>query len=265
MKDFVIPDYVSPITAYRVWQLDSLGLKSLNNAQWFPGQPFEAKCAVTEQQRARLAATGDSFCEPCEIPGDNCTCGVYAAKSLEHLIEIGYNRYGILGKISLWGKVSIHKLGYRAQFAYPQELTIPVNFIPPSAEQMESRIATLTAYSVDISILTSELVTLPLWTRAAGYGVEATDYLVARTKGGAMLSRTLKVGDRVSIPKHGIGIVDEITAGHCHVQLWGNSVTTVEEKQIKWDETNYRWEASGSVYIRPVTRLVNRCRTGSSA
>ena len=39
-----IPDYISPIVGYRVWQWNATGLKSLNGEPWLPGRPLAAGC-----------------------------------------------------------------------------------------------------------------------------------------------------------------------------------------------------------------------------
>jgi hypothetical protein len=109
----VIPDYISPIVAYRVWDWDATGLKSLNGERWFPGRALTAKCPTTDH----------------EPPADGCSCGVYSAKNhqhLQHIIDCNVE-YAVHGEVYLWGKVVEHKLGWRAQFAYPKSLvpTVP--------------------------------------------------------------------------------------------------------------------------------------------
>ena len=71
-----IPDHISPIFAYRVWQWDSLGLKSLNNEHWFPGCALEANTSRCRKEHA--------------APKEGCTCGVYAAQDFGHLQRTGY-------------------------------------------------------------------------------------------------------------------------------------------------------------------------------
>src|SRR5208337_4563567 len=87
-----VPDYISPIIGYRVWRWDAAGLKSLNGKLWSPGKPLAAACRVSTfgtVVRHAEAAHG-----PHAAPQMNCTCGVYAAKNLEHLRKAGYDRYG---------------------------------------------------------------------------------------------------------------------------------------------------------------------------
>ena len=54
-------------------------------------------------------------------PHKTCTCGIYAYKAAEQ--NISCTGGGILsGEVWLWGKIQQHKLGYRAQYAYPKSL-----------------------------------------------------------------------------------------------------------------------------------------------
>ncbi len=55
-----------------------------------------------------------------DAPHENCTCGIYAAKTLAQCPPAE-----ISGKVSMWGKVIPGDRGYRAEFAYPSELHVP--------------------------------------------------------------------------------------------------------------------------------------------
>src|SRR5271170_1062040 len=99
-----IPDYVSPIVGYRVWTWNTLGLRSLSGTLWRPGQPQVARCrasTVAGTLVGRAKAVDDTH----DAPQPNCTCGIYAAKTLHHLRSAGYERYGIYGEVYLWGAV----------------------------------------------------------------------------------------------------------------------------------------------------------------
>ncbi len=135
------PDYISPIVGYRTWQWDNLGLKSLNGERWVPGEPLEARCM--------------DFPLVCALnaPQERCSCGIYAAKNAEHLVEIGYMRHGeVHGEVYLWGKVWDHHFGYRAQYAYPKTIVLPPQ-MTSKADEVESRLEPLIAYGVDIFIV----------------------------------------------------------------------------------------------------------------
>jgi hypothetical protein len=71
-------------------------------------------------------------CEPDMVPGSSCTCGFYSAKSLEHLISMGYHRYDIrtgfvcvVGQVANWGNVVEGTQGWRAQYSYPIKIYVP--------------------------------------------------------------------------------------------------------------------------------------------
>jgi hypothetical protein len=113
-----VPDYISPIISYRVWRWDVGGLRSLNGELWQPGKPLEAGCKVS--QFALWRGHAYAAHSPHDAPQMNCTCGIYGSKSLEHLPKYGFEKARIRGQVSLWGTVVGHRLGWRAQYAYPK-------------------------------------------------------------------------------------------------------------------------------------------------
>ena len=142
-----IPDYTSPITGYRVWQWDRAGLRSLNGKTWQHGEPLEAKCRLSEfvhwrRHRAKL--------RPHDAPHLNCTCGIYASKSLEHLRRPGYQRSLIYGQGLLWGTIVEHQRGWRSQYAYPQSFLLPPEVLPVRLMEIETRLESLISYDRDI-------------------------------------------------------------------------------------------------------------------
>ena len=85
-----VPDYISPVVAYRAWQLDAYGLRSLSGEPWHPGRSLAAAC------RASVRGTAHDVHD---APQMNCTCGIYAAKSHADLRTAGYAGYGIHGEV----------------------------------------------------------------------------------------------------------------------------------------------------------------------
>ena len=85
---------------------------------WYPMQAAEAECGKDH------------------TPGDaRCGCGFYSAKSLKHLIHLGYHSYGdydqdrytkVVGQVACWGQVTEGTQGWRSQYAYPVMLFVPV-------------------------------------------------------------------------------------------------------------------------------------------
>lgn len=87
-----------------------------------------------------------AVCTKCERPVQaDCSCGIYAAKTFEHLKKIHYaydqipcGGAEIVVKLSLWGRVQVCKTGYRAEKAKIVEIRYRVGVssdettLPPS-------------------------------------------------------------------------------------------------------------------------------------
>ena len=227
-----IPDFISPIVAYRAWHWDSVGLRSLNNELWFPGQPLAASCRRNQP----------SCHQP---PCLTCTCGVYAAKNFQHLRNIGYAESGIHGETYLWGTVVEHTLGYRAQFAYPKSIVLPHGTIPFKLTEAESRLQTLMSYGVELLICKAKS-TISLWSKESGFNAAAFDYLIGvhkRYYEDCLRERVLKQGDRVALLGKGIALV--VQAGDCEIclALHKKIKLRVRRKDVVWNRQNMRWEA----------------------
>jgi hypothetical protein len=165
------PDLIEPITAWRTWYAyenhGRLWLMSINGTTWPAAGKLAAECpnckyllqtvavgnppitavnpppqGMSYAQWAQAAlsqAQGDwELPELHDPPGEACTCGIYAKKTLDeylfasmstHNMFWGQTRNGfeivpLLGKVKLWGKVIEHETGYRAQYAEPLSLII---------------------------------------------------------------------------------------------------------------------------------------------
>ncbi len=239
------PDYVEPLVGYRTWHWTAAGIKSLNGTFWPVGEPLSAWCRNDH-----------------EPPGDGCTCGVYAARTLDHLTEINYRDFGISGEVHLWGKVWQHELGYRAEFAYPRKLVVPPGFLPANLSILETKVKALTAYGQPVIVEASKRTPwkqdIWLWDKEQGYNGTAVDWLLSRPPL-ATIRPALCVGDRVAIHNVGIAIVSEIggddsVARHVRLRLLYARDITVPLPSIAWDERNWRWEVPAAVGMRSSTR-----------
>jgi hypothetical protein len=204
-----IPDYISPIVAYRVWRWDATGLKSLNGEQWTSDRPIEARCRVLPGTTIRNAGVMDAANE---LPHTNCTCGVYAAKNIDHLQQLVYADRGICGEAYLWGKVVEHRLGWRAQFAYPKNLVLPLHVLPFTLAEINARLHAPVAFGTDIFVLQNR-ESIRLWKHAAGYDSDGLDCIInlwQRHYLRELQERTLKKGDRVAFLAGGIAVVEQI-------------------------------------------------------
>jgi hypothetical protein len=237
-----IPDLISPIVGHRVWRWDTNGLKSLNGEPWSPGKPLAARC------RAGNVHDAD------EPPQADCTCGVYAAKSLDHLHKIGLDRYGVLGEVNLWGSVVEHELGYRAQFAYPKSLVLPPDALPFALAEIQSRLEMLAAYRAGI-LVAGPKGGIPLWTKHSGLNPTGLDYLIERSKqhhDRRRQEQTLKKGDRVAILGRGIAVVELVDGKGVHAVLRNKIMLRIGRKEVVWDEGNMRWETDANAPFESV-------------
>lgn len=242
----IIPDYIMPLVGYRVWQLNATGLNSLNGEPWLPGRPLAAGCrAATLRTIAGLAKAVHG---PHELPHANCTCGVYAAKNLEHLRQIGYERRGIHGAVSLWGKLVEHKLGWRAQFAYPKSFFLPPNVIPFKLSEIDARLKTLIAFGADIFVL-GDHGSILLWKDDSGFDAAGLDFLIKTRKEfyiRRQRERTLKKGDRVAVLGHGIAVVEHIEGKEAVVVLGKRIALRIALRDVVLNQQYARWECEAS-------------------
>ena len=245
-----IPDYISPIVGYRVWTWDTKGLKSLCGERWHPNQSLAARCrasAVVGTIAGRVEGH-DSH----DAPQAKCTCGVYAAKSLEHLRKNGYDRCGIYGEVCLWGTVVEHERGWRAQLAYPKNLFLSPDALPFTLAEIWPRLQALTLYGSDIFVLDNDQ-TSSLWGKRSGFDPAGLDYLIERSKGyydRRQRDRNLKRGDRVAILGRGIAVVEHVDSKWISAAVWNKCELRIARKCIRWDGQNIRWETSPHACVK---------------
>ena len=91
------PDLFEPIIGWRAWVVeereDPPRLHSFNRTLWRPYERMEATCRKSH-----------------DPPGAKCSCGIYAARDRQHLVNMGYQLYGprnfvVIGPVALWGEV----------------------------------------------------------------------------------------------------------------------------------------------------------------
>jgi len=237
-----VPDYISPVVGHRVWQWDDVGLKSLNGELWSAKQPLSAVCrAATRNSISDLPRTAH---DAAELPGLKCTCGVYAAKNIEHLNRCGYSKFAVRGEVFMWGRMVEHERGWRAEFAYPKSMVLLPAAIPFSLSAIDARLKTLTAFGIDIFIR-GDRERIRLWANGTGYDAAGMDYLIQARRQHYLCrqsERTLREGDRVALLGVGIAVVREADGNTVRLMLGSRRVLRVARKNVTLNEQNRRWE-----------------------
>jgi hypothetical protein len=100
------------VDGWRAWHLyargTQLSLAPIGRGRWWPHlRPAIAACWRVRRHRA---------------PIEGCTCGLYAVADAAPLDAA--RSPAVIGTVALWGTVIEHAIGYRAEFAYPQRLTL---------------------------------------------------------------------------------------------------------------------------------------------
>jgi preprotein translocase subunit YajC len=245
-----VPDYISPIVGFRVWQWDATGLRSLNGERWVAHQPLSAVCRA--DVCGSIAGLSKATHNPAELPSFGCTCGVYAARTMEHLRQCGYKKLGVHGEVYLWGTVVEHERGWRAQFAYPKVLFLAADTLPFSLSEINSRLTTLAEFGTDI-FLQRDCERVALWKHSSGFDAAGLDYLIEARREHYVRrqqERTLKPGDRVAVRGHGIAVVEQVDGNEIHVALGNRLMLKIARKNIVLNQQNNRWECAGPQRLR---------------
>jgi len=241
-----VPDFISPVVGYRVWQWGATGLRSLNGEKWVAHQPLSAVCRA--DVGGSIAGLSKSRHNPAELPCFSCTCGVYAAKTIEHLRQCGYKKFGVHGEVYLWGKVVEHRLGWRAQFAYPKSLFLPPDTVPFTLAEIDARLKTLIAFGADIFIV-GDHESIRFWKNGSGYDAAGLDYIIQMRQKHYVRQqqeRMLKKGDRVALLGQGIAVVERVDEGEAVVILGNGLVSTIRRQDIVLNQHNRRWECGSN-------------------
>jgi len=130
MSEIVVPDVLGEIVGWRAWRVVGnpkfplLGSVSHTSTLWHPDRWTLATCGGADTCHRAVGADR-------RIPGESCTCGMYAAKSREQLVSLGYNREAdplhpvFIGEVGLVGKVIPGKQGWRAEKGRVVRLYVP--------------------------------------------------------------------------------------------------------------------------------------------
>jgi hypothetical protein len=130
-----VATYLEPIVGWRCWRV--LPMQMLSE-----GERYRLCAAGTNgfpkvwEPRSAVVAQCASFGSRHEAPHRSHECGIYAYESQAEGEAMFANLWGwnagpgiiwAFGRVSLWGRVIEHELGWRAQYAYPYEITVFTN------------------------------------------------------------------------------------------------------------------------------------------
>jgi hypothetical protein len=129
------PDYCDAVVGWRIWYgVDATGRVRLaspyHHAVWPHCDPLAARC-VHRRVRLRPRLRRESH----NAPELRCGCGIYATAAgsfvdclTEFMGGVGSRLFDrrliVVGRVSLWGTVVEHDLGWRASHAYPMHLFV---------------------------------------------------------------------------------------------------------------------------------------------
>lgn len=185
----LVPDGITPVVGWRAWEVTyGTALHSLHSEfVWTPGKPTRAKCTVAKRRHAPASCR----CPLDAAPAANCTCGIYAARSLDTLPDdyITDRNGFVLGRVALWGRTIVHDDGWRGELAYPQAF-----FLRPDQEQLRPEL-------VPFGVPILSAADLPGWaervavtqvvaTRSAATDAEPTVPVICRACGTMTLGYT---------------------------------------------------------------------------
>jgi hypothetical protein len=126
------PDYIDPVIGWRSWSSVEIDNETCLSSLYFPtvwpvGRPLTAACLLTRRRTRRLVRLFDP--RPHPAPSTACECGIYAVKPERFRVNLRGRDEGaglpVFGRVSLWGLVHEHEYGWRASFAYPEQLYVP--------------------------------------------------------------------------------------------------------------------------------------------
>lgn len=135
MSETRIPDYIEPIVGYRAWGVMLDSFVTARSVVW-PNDPSYPP--VEHQNSPRLTCLGVGGVWPVgnqeltakcrsfplhKAPQPGCTCGLYALKTYERVIQtyqpaltgVSNTLLFVIGQVEMTGRVMVHEDGYRAE------------------------------------------------------------------------------------------------------------------------------------------------------
>lgn len=160
----VAPDFAAPIVGWRTWLVvkgaDGLRLGSVvQPTLWEPRRELVGECL----DRRRLRRFRRRKHNRHHAPDFSCSCGIYASRTTElagqYVFTAEFERRHVVGRViglvSLWGRVLACRRGWRAEFAYPARIYVPLDAEDVRrSSRVEELALSLADYGVPVEIVT---------------------------------------------------------------------------------------------------------------
>jgi hypothetical protein len=147
----LVPDLSMPIVGWRLWaacrQRQGWTLRSpFHHTAWRAHEPLEAGCGARRRPWRRRP--------PHHAPQLACDCGIYGLTWPSFVRYAGFGmlhdkQLPVLGEVALWGEVVEAERGWRAEFAYPTRLFVPL--VSNATDHVPELIVDLGRYDVDVA------------------------------------------------------------------------------------------------------------------
>jgi hypothetical protein len=115
------PDLAAPVVAFRSWRLAGERLMSPFIPCRWEGPVMHATCFDANRVLTRGVGW---LAEPHESPHEACQCGIYAYHTPGPRSWFG-EAYWCEGVVSAWGRLIVHRDGFRAEHARVEALAVP--------------------------------------------------------------------------------------------------------------------------------------------
>lgn len=120
---------MEPAIGYRAWRISNSRLVSMvTPLVWQPRQVQKARCLGETIVGPYLRDPWRSLLPPHPSPSASCSCGYYAAYRLADILKSRFGRAQnarCLGAIAAWGRVVLHREGFRAESVRLLGLLLP--------------------------------------------------------------------------------------------------------------------------------------------
>ena len=108
-----------PMVAFRGWRADEGRLRS----PYVPIYWERTNHAVCNRVAMWAPGTGSGRELPHPVPAPGCSCGIHAFTGVDRdLAKVDYR--GVLGIVSLWGRIEVHPDGMRGEYARVEALAL---------------------------------------------------------------------------------------------------------------------------------------------